>query len=108
MFVAPTGEEISNRKQLEQYLKSHSEDVAVSDFDWSTGVTPRRSARISEKAKQLHHRKSLHGNEKRQTFVILRKMGLLDKRIAVELKKHQHPMERSQERKTHKDGKHDI
>ncbi|KAG7014138.1 Methyl-CpG-binding domain-containing protein 11 [Cucurbita argyrosperma subsp. argyrosperma] len=47
----------------EMYLKSHSEDVAVSDFDWSTGVTPRRSARISEKAKQLHHRKSLHGNE---------------------------------------------
>ncbi|XP_023004318.1 methyl-CpG-binding domain-containing protein 11-like isoform X3 [Cucurbita maxima] len=51
IFIAPTGEEISNRKQLEQYLKSHSVDVALSDFDWSTGETPRRSARISEKAK---------------------------------------------------------
>ncbi|XP_023514329.1 methyl-CpG-binding domain-containing protein 11-like isoform X3 [Cucurbita pepo subsp. pepo] len=51
IFIAPTGEEIRNRKQLEQYLKSHSVDVALSDFDWSTGETPRRSARISEKAK---------------------------------------------------------
>ncbi|XP_022960052.1 methyl-CpG-binding domain-containing protein 11-like isoform X3 [Cucurbita moschata] len=51
IFIAPTGEEISNRKQLEQYLKSHPVDVALSDFDWSTGETPRRSARISEKAK---------------------------------------------------------
>lgn len=51
VFVAPTGEEISNKKQLEQYLKSHPGDVALSDFDWSTGETPRRSARISEKVK---------------------------------------------------------
>ncbi|XP_038897995.1 methyl-CpG-binding domain-containing protein 11-like [Benincasa hispida] len=51
VFIAPTGEEISNKKQLEQYLKSHPGDVAVSDFDWSTGETPRRSTRISEKTK---------------------------------------------------------
>ncbi|KAL0562001.1 hypothetical protein IC582_002449 [Cucumis melo] len=51
VFIAPTGEEISNRKQLEQYLKSHPGDITLSDFDWSTGETPRRSTRISEKAK---------------------------------------------------------
>lgn len=51
IFIAPTGEEISNKKQLEQYLKSHPGDISVSDFDWSTGETPRRSTRISEKAK---------------------------------------------------------
>lgn len=51
MFIAPTGEEINNRKQLEQYLKSHPGNPAISEFDWTTGDTPRRSARISEKAK---------------------------------------------------------
>lgn len=51
IFTAPTGEEISNRKQLEQYLKSHPGGPAISEFDWGTGETPRRSARISEKAK---------------------------------------------------------
>ncbi|OAY52810.1 methyl-CpG-binding domain-containing protein 11 [Manihot esculenta] len=51
MFIAPTGEEINNRKQLEQYLKSHPGNPAISEFDWGTGETPRRSVRISEKAK---------------------------------------------------------
>ncbi|KAK8645875.1 hypothetical protein V6N13_119683 [Hibiscus sabdariffa] len=51
MFIAPTGEEISNRKQLEQYLKSHPGNPPISEFDWGTGETPRRSSRISEKAK---------------------------------------------------------
>ncbi|XP_022153630.1 methyl-CpG-binding domain-containing protein 10-like isoform X2 [Momordica charantia] len=51
VFIAPTGEEFSNRKLLEQYLKSHPGSPAVSEFDWSTGETPRRSARISEKVK---------------------------------------------------------
>lgn len=51
VFVAPTGEEFANRKQLEQYLKSHPGNPPISEFDWSTGETPRRSARISEKAK---------------------------------------------------------
>ncbi|PIN08530.1 hypothetical protein CDL12_18891 [Handroanthus impetiginosus] len=51
LFIAPTGEEISNRKQLEQYLKAHPGGPALSEFDWSTGETPRRSARISEKVK---------------------------------------------------------
>ncbi|KAE9602291.1 hypothetical protein Lal_00050073 [Lupinus albus] len=51
VFTAPTGEEFNNRKQLEQYLKAHPGGPAVSEFDWGTGKTPRRSARISEKAK---------------------------------------------------------
>ncbi|XP_031740326.1 methyl-CpG-binding domain-containing protein 11 isoform X2 [Cucumis sativus] len=51
VFIAPTGEEIGNRKLLEQYLKSHPGGPAISEFDWSTGETPRRSARISEKVK---------------------------------------------------------
>ncbi|XP_059645918.1 methyl-CpG-binding domain-containing protein 11-like [Cornus florida] len=51
IFTAPTGEEITNRRQLEQYLKSHPGSPAISEFDWGTGETPRRSARISQKAK---------------------------------------------------------
>ncbi|WCJ40548.1 methyl-CPG-binding domain 11 [Euphorbia peplus] len=51
MFIAPTGEEINTRKQLEQYLKSHPGNPAISEFDWGTGETPRRSSRISEKVK---------------------------------------------------------
>ncbi|CAK7356921.1 unnamed protein product [Dovyalis caffra] len=51
VFIAPTGEKINNKKQLEQYLKSHPGNPSVSEFDWGTGETPRRSARISEKAK---------------------------------------------------------
>lgn len=36
---------------MEQYLKAHPGNPAISEFDWSTGETPRRSARISEKVK---------------------------------------------------------
>ncbi|KAF7124585.1 hypothetical protein RHSIM_Rhsim12G0191400 [Rhododendron simsii] len=51
VFIAPTGEEINNKKQLDQYLKSHPGNPAISEFDWGTGDTPRRSGRISAKAK---------------------------------------------------------
>ncbi|KAK7349137.1 hypothetical protein VNO77_06258 [Canavalia gladiata] len=51
VFIAPSGEEISSRKQLEQYLKAHPGNPGISEFDWGTGETPRRSARISEKVK---------------------------------------------------------
>ncbi|KAF5741742.1 methyl-CpG-binding domain-containing protein 11 isoform X1 [Tripterygium wilfordii] len=51
IFIAPTGEEIYNRKQLEQYLKSHPGNPSISEFDWGTGETPRRSARIIDKVK---------------------------------------------------------
>ncbi|XP_059637927.1 methyl-CpG-binding domain-containing protein 11-like isoform X2 [Cornus florida] len=53
IFASPTGEEFSNKRQLEQYLKSHPGGPAISEFDWGTGETPRRSARISEKAKAI-------------------------------------------------------
>ncbi|XWS70711.1 hypothetical protein CRYUN_Cryun03dG0070900 [Craigia yunnanensis] len=53
IFTAPTGEEISNKRQLEQYLKANPGGPAVSEFDWGTGETPRRSARISEKVKAM-------------------------------------------------------
>ncbi|KAK7255227.1 hypothetical protein RIF29_28633 [Crotalaria pallida] len=51
VFVAPTGEEISSRRQLEKYLKGHPGNPEISEFDWGTGETPRRSARITEKVK---------------------------------------------------------
>ncbi|XP_020227075.1 methyl-CpG-binding domain-containing protein 11 [Cajanus cajan] len=51
VFIAPTGEEITSKKQLEQYLKAHPGNPSISEFDWGTGETPRRSARISEKVK---------------------------------------------------------
>ncbi|CAA7394703.1 unnamed protein product [Spirodela intermedia] len=51
VFIAPTGEEIKNKRQLDAYLKSHPGGPSSSSFDWSTGDTPRRSARISERSK---------------------------------------------------------
>ncbi|KAI7736818.1 hypothetical protein M8C21_015824, partial [Ambrosia artemisiifolia] len=51
VFTAPTGEEITTKKQLAQYLKSHPGGPKISEFDWGTGETPRRSSRIIEKVK---------------------------------------------------------
>ncbi|XP_075634198.1 uncharacterized protein LOC142606748 isoform X2 [Castanea sativa] len=51
VFVSPTGEEIKSKRQLDQYLKSHPGGPSSSEFDWSTGGTPRRSSRISQKSK---------------------------------------------------------
>ncbi|XP_041991981.1 methyl-CpG-binding domain-containing protein 10-like [Salvia splendens] len=53
VFVSPTGEEIKSKRQLEQYLKSHPGGPSASEFDWSKGDTPRRSARLSEKSKEV-------------------------------------------------------
>ncbi|KAG8491657.1 hypothetical protein CXB51_014911 [Gossypium anomalum] len=53
IFTAPSGEQISNKKQLEHYLKQHPGGPVISEFDWGTGETPRRSARISEKVKAM-------------------------------------------------------
>lgn len=52
VFTSPTGEEITNRRQLDKYLKAHPGGPKASDFDWGTGETPRRSSRISEKVKE--------------------------------------------------------
>lgn len=51
IFIAPTGEEIKNRRHLTQYLKSHPGGPDITEFEWGTGDTPRRSARLSEKPK---------------------------------------------------------
>ncbi|CAI9100810.1 OLC1v1037988C1 [Oldenlandia corymbosa var. corymbosa] len=51
IFTAPTGDEITTRKQLDLYLKSHPGGPRISEFDWGTGETPRRSTRISERVK---------------------------------------------------------
>ncbi|XP_057954338.1 methyl-CpG-binding domain-containing protein 11-like [Malania oleifera] len=51
VFITPTGEEIKNKRHLNQFLKSHPGGPAASEFDWGTGDTPRRSSRISEKSK---------------------------------------------------------
>lgn len=53
IFTAPSGEQISNKRQLEHYLKQHPGGPVISEFDWGTGETPRRSARISEKVKAM-------------------------------------------------------
>ncbi|KAI4380654.1 hypothetical protein MLD38_006821 [Melastoma candidum] len=58
VFTAPTGEEITSRKQLDQYLKQHPGGPAIAEFDWGTGETPRRSVRISEKVKATPPRES--------------------------------------------------
>ncbi|KAK9734641.1 hypothetical protein RND81_04G153900 [Saponaria officinalis] len=52
VFIAPTGEEIKNKRQLDQYLKSHSGGPSATEFDWGTGDTPRRSSRLSSKPKE--------------------------------------------------------
>ncbi|KAI3709442.1 hypothetical protein L2E82_39204 [Cichorium intybus] len=51
VFTAPTGEEITNKKQLEQYLKAHPGGAKLSEFNWGSGETPRRSSRLNEKVK---------------------------------------------------------
>ncbi|CAI9773653.1 unnamed protein product [Fraxinus pennsylvanica] len=65
VFIAPTGEEISSRKQLAQYLKSHTGNPAISEFDWGTGEMPRRSARISEKVRVTPPSKEIEPPKKR-------------------------------------------
>ncbi|XP_028054756.1 methyl-CpG-binding domain-containing protein 11-like [Camellia sinensis] len=40
----------STEKQLEQHLKSHPGNPAISEFDYETGETPRRSPRIKVEA----------------------------------------------------------
>ncbi|KAI0498902.1 hypothetical protein KFK09_019800 [Dendrobium nobile] len=53
VFISPTGEEIRNKKQLDQYIRSHPGGPSSSEFVWGSGDTPRRSARISEKTKAM-------------------------------------------------------
>ncbi|KAJ8553625.1 hypothetical protein K7X08_024303 [Anisodus acutangulus] len=66
VFVAPTGDEIRNRRQLEKYLKTHDGNPGISEFDWTTGEAPRRSARISEKVKAMPPLAVLEPTKKRR------------------------------------------
>ncbi|KAK4369968.1 hypothetical protein RND71_009443 [Anisodus tanguticus] len=71
VFTAPTGEEITTKKGLQQYLKSHPGGPAITEFDWGTGETSRRSSRISGKAKAAES--SLQKNEA-ENLQLLRRM----------------------------------
>ncbi|GER25387.1 methyl-CpG binding domain containing protein [Striga asiatica] len=66
VFISPTGEEIKNKRQLDQYLKSHPGGPAAAEFDWGTGDTPRRSARLSEKSKAPEGPMSLPPKKRRK------------------------------------------
>ncbi|XP_060205148.1 methyl-CpG-binding domain-containing protein 11-like [Lycium barbarum] len=66
VFVAPTGEEIRNRRQLVKYLKTHDGNPGISEFDWTTGEAPRRSARILEKVKAMPPPALLEPKKKRR------------------------------------------
>ncbi|XP_024394576.1 uncharacterized protein [Physcomitrium patens] len=58
-FVAPDGEEVKNKRQLDKYLKAHPGTLSAKDFDWvvpaGDAVTPtenrRRSARLNSKGR---------------------------------------------------------
>lgn len=58
-FVAPDGEEIKTKRQLDKYLKAHPGTLSAGDFEWGVAagdaVTPpenrRRSARLSSKGR---------------------------------------------------------
>eukprot|EP00249_Psilotum_nudum_P004536 c18055_g1_i1 orf=156-2045(+) len=52
VYVAPGGEEIKSRTHLQRYLKAHPGGPVVSEFNWSSGSTPRRSARLTSKMPQ--------------------------------------------------------
>ncbi|XP_073118887.1 uncharacterized protein [Henckelia pumila] len=81
LFIAPTGEEINSRKQLDQYLKLHPGNPAIAEFDWGTGETPRRSTRISEKVKATPPSKGSEPPTKRGRRSSLAKK---DKKIEIE------------------------
>ncbi|XP_024959135.1 methyl-CpG-binding domain-containing protein 10-like [Cynara cardunculus var. scolymus] len=79
VFTAPTGEEITGKKQLEQYLKSHPGGPKVSEFDWGSGETPRRSARIVQKVKSTPPWSEAEPVKKRSRTVSASKKGKKEK-----------------------------
>jgi hypothetical protein len=60
-FLAPDGEEVKNKRQLDKYLKAHPGTLTAADFDWgipggspaTPGDQPRRSARLTSKIRSL-------------------------------------------------------
>lgn len=49
VYISPDGEEMKTKTQLQRYLRAHKGGPAVSEFNWSSGETPRRSGRITAK-----------------------------------------------------------
>lgn len=84
IFTAPTREEITNKKQLEQYLKSHPGGPKISEFDWGTGETPRRSVRISVKAKAAPPPPETESPKKRSRKSPASKKDTKEKQVATE------------------------
>ncbi|XP_062078088.1 methyl-CpG-binding domain-containing protein 11-like [Humulus lupulus] len=103
VFTAPTGEEISNKKQLEQYLKAHPGGPAASEFDWGTGETPRRSARISEKVKVTPPQRESEPPKKRSKKTSTSKQDDKEKEAAPEGTLEMKGDETQGEQKTEKD-----
>lgn len=50
VYIAPDGEEIKSKAALQRYLKAHKDGTAISEFNWSSGETPRRSGRLTLKS----------------------------------------------------------
>ncbi|MCD9641358.1 hypothetical protein HAX54_027523 [Datura stramonium] len=72
--LAKHSEEIRNRRQLEKY-ECHDGNPGISEFDWTTGVAPRRSARISEKVKAMPPPAVLEPTKKRRRASSATKKG---------------------------------
>ncbi|KAL9261612.1 Methyl-CpG-binding domain-containing protein [Drosera capensis] len=102
VFIAPTGEEITGRRQLDQYLKSHPGRPASSKFDWGTGETPRRSTRISEKVKHTPPKEIESPKKKPRTSSGSRKGG--SKAATEEPKTEDVPMEEAENVENEKDS----
>lgn len=84
IFTAPTGEEITNKKQLEQFLKLHPGGPKIFEFDWGTGETPRRSVRISVKAKATPPPLETEPPKKRSRKSSASKNDIKEKEVATE------------------------
>lgn len=90
---------------MEQYLKAHTGGPAASEFDWGSGETPRRSARISEKAKAAPPRET-EPPKKRSRKTSASKQDNKEKEAAFE-KNEETKVDVTQEnQKTEKDAAH--
>ncbi|KAK4763163.1 hypothetical protein SAY86_008931 [Trapa natans] len=86
IFTSPTGEEINNRRSLDQYLRSHPGGPAVSEFDWSTGEAPRRSARISERTRVALPAEFETPTKRRRTSITKKEKKMSEKTEEIDMK----------------------
>ncbi|KAK4369961.1 hypothetical protein RND71_009436 [Anisodus tanguticus] len=71
VFTAPTGEEITTRKGLQQYLKSHPGGPAITEFDWEQAKLQEDPQGSAERQRQ--QKVSLQQNEA-ENLQLLRRM----------------------------------